>query len=278
MPVLVTGVETAVGRLTVERLVRAGGEVRVFLDLEHPAPVDPDTFRRLGCKVAQGALDDEGHLETALEQVHTLLHLGPDPTEEADRVVEVAATVVSAAVGAGVRRLVVRSDTAVAAGPAGAPNGWLAALEEVEDLAADAPGESVVLRTSLAYGPRDPLTTALLTGAAGGAGRHWPVWAGDVAAVAAAVDRDRGADGELHLVVEVTGPDELSPDALAAALGPHRVDLTVPTGVPRSRAARARAAVPGHVADLLARDVPRPAGAIGAHGTSLADALATLRG
>ncbi|MGH8909614.1 MAG: hypothetical protein ACRD0K_24770 [Egibacteraceae bacterium] len=42
-----TGAEGAVGRAVVRRLVRGGGEVRVFLDLERAAVADPAPLQAL---------------------------------------------------------------------------------------------------------------------------------------------------------------------------------------------------------------------------------------
>ena len=75
MPVLVTGATGVVGRALVPRLVQAGGQVRVYVRRDVP------DYRRLGVKVAVGDADHEGRLESALEQVHTVVHLvgGPAP-------------------------------------------------------------------------------------------------------------------------------------------------------------------------------------------------------
>src|SRR5207245_8883525 len=58
-----------VGRAVVPRLVELGGQVRAFVRR------DDEALRRLGVHVAVGEADDEGRLESALEQVHTLVHL-----------------------------------------------------------------------------------------------------------------------------------------------------------------------------------------------------------
>src|SRR5687768_9153463 len=86
-------------------MLRGGGEVRVFVDEAAPSAV-VDAFRAACCKVARGTLDDEGHLETAAEQVHTVVHLGGGPMTPPDAVLDDAATVLSAAIGAGCRRLI----------------------------------------------------------------------------------------------------------------------------------------------------------------------------
>src|SRR2546426_689845 len=75
MPVLVTGATGCVGRTLVPALVDAGGQVRVYVRRDVPE------YRALGVKVAIGDADHEGRLESALEQVHTIVHLvgGPMP-------------------------------------------------------------------------------------------------------------------------------------------------------------------------------------------------------
>jgi len=268
MPVLVTGAEDAVGRSAVRRLVRGGGEVRVFLDLERPDVADPAPFRALGCKVARGALDDEGHLETALEQVHTVAHLAGTPLDDPGRLLDAAATVLSAAIGAGCRRFVALSHLG-ADDPSGNP--WLEACAAVEDLLADAPLETVVFRRALTYGPDDAWTAALVGGAAGGlgrrgGGRHAPLFADDLAGAVAASDRERTAGGgaDLHLAVAIAGPDRLGLVELVRAL----------RGEPT--AGRADGPLPAHAADLLTRELLPPAGAIGESGTPFAEGLRRL--
>src|SRR5919108_5569160 len=75
MPVLVTGATGCVGRVLVPKLVESGGQVRAYVRRDVPE------YRRLGVHVAVGEADHEGRLESALEQVHTLVHLigGPVP-------------------------------------------------------------------------------------------------------------------------------------------------------------------------------------------------------
>src|SRR3712207_1141900 len=181
MPVLITGAETSEGRATARRLVRTGGEVRVFVDPSAGEAVE--SLRALGCKVAQGSLDDEGHLETALEQVHTVIHLAGNPMTPADQVLDDAASVLSAAIGAGCRRMIWASHLG-AGSPAG--NSYLEACAETEQLLAEAPLEAIVIRRSLTYGPGDPLTVALANGgmpAAAGEATHSPLYVDDLALV-----------------------------------------------------------------------------------------------
>lgn len=252
MPVLVTGVEDAVGWLVVRRLRAQGGEVRAFCDLERPVRADVDALRALRCKVAQGALDDEGHVESALTQAHTVLHLATSPLVAAGRLLDAAATVVGAAVSVGARRLVLLSSVA-AAEPAGDP--WLEALAEAEAVAAAAPLESVILRCAPTYGPvsaGSDGSTALLAAAWGDTPLR-PLWAGDVADLVVATDRDRvGADRDLLLRLSLAGPEELPAATFAARLRAAGV-TPLPT--------------PGDAASFLDRSVPLPEGWLGRDGT-----------
>jgi uncharacterized protein YbjT (DUF2867 family) len=275
MPVLVTGAEDAVGRAVVQRLACGGGEVRVFLDLERAVVADPAPFQALGCKVARGALDDEGHLETALEQVHTVMHLASSPLEKPERMLDAAATVVSAAIGAGCRRMIWLSHLGVETADGKRGNHWLEACAEVEELLAGAPVESVVFRRALTYGPYDDLTAAL-AGAAGGdlgrggTARHAPLYAMDLAAAVAAADRERvtGGPTDLHLLIPIAGPDVVELDEV----------------VRRLRCARSMTrdgrtlTLPEHTADLLARTLLPPAGALGGQGTPFAEGTRLLAG
>lgn len=249
MSVLVTGAEHPVGRHAVRRLLSTGDEVRVFLDLERPDPADPDELRALGCKVAQGALDDEGHLETACAQTHTVFHLAAHPLERPAHLVEQAAAIVAAALGAGCRRLVFVSDLA-ATDPQGNP--WLDALAQVEALLADLPLETVVLRCALTWDHHDPLVGALLAAGDVPDGRHWPAWAGDVAAAAVAADREPAHADDLHVVAALSGPQRLTVAGLRDALRSRG-----PAAGPRD--------LPAHTRQWLARDIDRPDEAITLH-------------
>lgn len=247
-PVLVTGAEQPAARLLAALLVAGGGEVRVFVDLERPDRADPDVFRALGCKVAQGALDDEGHLEAACEQVHTVVHLAVDPLRD-EVLVEHAAAVVSAAVGAGVRRLVVASDLVLDQPevPDGLA-GWVAALHEVEELAADLPGETLVLRRALGSSPDEPLLRSAAGAAVQGevdlGGLHHALAASDLARTIAAWDAERTGGGDGEAILRLRGPVEVTAEAL--------ITRALPGGPPLTPTARA----------LLAATVTPPASAL----------------
>lgn len=242
VPVLITGAETAEGRAAARRFLRSGGEVRVFVDVG-TSPAVIDALRAGGCKVARGTLDDEAHLETAAEQVHTVVHLAGGPMTEPDTVVDDAATVLSAAIGAGCRRMVWASHVG-ADDPRS--NAYLQACAETEAMLADAPLETVVVRRALTYGPDDPLTAALAAGAVPAdavESTHQPLYVDDLAMVITEADRVRGGVADLGIVLTLTGPTEV-------LLGGFADLLTAP-----DRDLRAIPTLPPVVVDLLARDL-----------------------
>jgi uncharacterized protein YbjT (DUF2867 family) len=241
VPVLITGAETAEGRAAARRFLRGGGEVRVFV---HPDAIEAaEAFRTRGCKVARGTLDDEGHLETAAEQVHTIVHLGGGPMTDPDTVIEDAATVLSAAIGAGCRRLIWASHIG-ADRPDGNP--YLEACAETESLLGDAPLETIIVRRALTYGPGDPLTTALGAGALpreAEESTHQPLYVDDLALVLVQADHVRGTVEDLSIEVTLTGPTEVLLGGFADLLAaPDRNRATVRP-------------LPPVVIDLLVRDL-----------------------
>ena len=242
MPVLITGAETSEGRATARRLLRSGGEVRVFVADGTPDDV-AEAFRSQRCKVARGSLDDEGHLETAMEQVHTVVHLAGGPMTAPDDVVDDAATVLSAAIGAGCKRFVWASHVG-ADRPQG--NAYLEACAETESMLVDAPLETVVIRRALTYGPGDVLTRALATGSLppqAVESTHQPLYVDDLAMVIAEADRVRGGVGDLGIALTLTGPTEV-------LLGGFADLLTAP-----DRAGFPVQQLPAPVVDLLSRDL-----------------------
>jgi uncharacterized protein YbjT (DUF2867 family) len=247
VPVLITAAQTAEGRATARRLQAAGGEVRVFVD--HTDAETAEVLRAAGCKVARGSLDDEGHLETAAEQVHTVIHLGGGPMTLPNAVLDDAATVLSAAIGAGCRRLIWASHVGADA-PRG--NAYLDACHEVEVLLADAPLETIVIRRSLTYGPGDALTESLAHGALPPQAKestHQPLYVDDLALVIAEADRVRGSIADLAIELTLTGPTEILLAGFADL-------LTAPERRPQP-------ALPDVVADLLARDLVVDAAMVG---------------
>lgn len=200
MPVLITVPASPVGRAVVSRIAAVGGQVRAFCD-----PTDPVTeLRQLGAICAVGSLLDEGRLESAMEQVHTVVHLALDPmVGDPELVVEETATVVSAAVGARVRRMVVVSLPGAAATAADPPR---RAAADVEETVRATPFPSVVIRPSLVDTPtlrhalaRTPLGPQALDNPVA------PIGADDLGALIYAVDEARSELEEGHLVLAADG-------------------------------------------------------------------------
>lgn len=204
MPVLVTAPEGEVGQGLVARLAATGGQVRAY-----GPDLATNDLRRLGVICAHGSLLDEGHLETAMEQVHTVVHLGFDPlTGDPPRLVEEAATLVSAALGARVRRII--TITAPAA-PSGRDDPLRGAAAEVETLVAEAACPTVAVRPSLIDTEemrmalaRTPLTGEALDAAVA------PVRADDVAALLFQLDERRDVLDVDHAVLVAEGPERMS--------------------------------------------------------------------
>ncbi|MBW3562969.1 MAG: NAD(P)H-binding protein [Actinobacteria bacterium] len=204
MPVLVTKPETTLGREVIREVARTGGQVRAFGSTDAPTA----ELRQLGAVVASGSLLDEGHLETAMEQVHTVIHLGVDPlASSADLVVEEAATVLSAAVGAGIRRLLVLSLPGAAPG---ADDPLRRAAGEVELLAREGPFPATVVRASLVDSPelraeaaRVPLPSTVLENPVA------PVRPDDLAALFMWLDDQRELAGGTLEVLAAEGPTVL---------------------------------------------------------------------
>jgi uncharacterized protein YbjT (DUF2867 family) len=271
MPALVTGAEHALGVAAAFALLRTGGEVRAYLDPLLAPDGTVERLRAAGCKTARGTLDDEGFLESALEQVHTVVHAATDLTADAETVLDDLASVLSAAASAGVRRVVLVSHLGVD-DPRG--NAWLEALAEAEELCEDSPLDAVVLRRALTYGPADRLTGALVDGAAGVApdATHAPLYLDDLAAAVAAADARDRADGALpHLLVPLGGPDLSSVGELIAALGGQ---ITGRYGGAPSRIVTRD--LPAHAIDVLSRDLVPPRG-LPTAGTTIRSGAALTR-
>jgi uncharacterized protein YbjT (DUF2867 family) len=203
MPVLVTAAHQPLARRLAARLLEEGGEVRVYTSGEVAS------LRAAGAFVATGTRDDEGRLEAALAQVHTVVHVGggiatPDP----EQLVRDARVLARAATGAEVRRVVMLS---LPGADPDAEDPLRAAKGRVEAVLAAIPCPTITLRVGLVDTPllRDALITSGLepdlldTEVA-------PVRAADVAELVVAFDRARSRSPEGHLVVAADGPQRLS--------------------------------------------------------------------
>lgn len=261
MPVLVVGADGAAGRAAVELLVRSFGEVRAYADAAVTTDDDAAALRSLDVKVAVGDLDDEAHLEAALEQVFTVVHLAGGPFTPPDEVLDSFATTVSAAIGAGCRRLVWATELA-ARTPDGNP--YLEALAEAEQIVADAPIERITLRCGLRYATTDPVTRRIARSnlsAADAQTRHAPLHVADLAEAVRAADQLRESDPDMHIDVELVGPDEVT-------LGAFHRRLRLALGI-----GDADEGLPDRVADWLSRPAVGGPGALGREGTALVDGL-----
>jgi uncharacterized protein YbjT (DUF2867 family) len=266
MPVMVTGAETSLGRATVRALRRTGGEIRGYLDAEAAGEAEAEALRRLGVKAAVGTLDDEGHLELALEQVHTVVHCWGGPLTAPGEELDALAGVLSAALGAGCRRFVWASHLG-----ADAPRGvaYLEACAQAEALLADATLESIVVRRSLTYGAGDELTRRLAAGGAAAVrptARHAPLALDDLARALAQADRMErsAARSELSLAVELAGPVTLPFGEVVAALRAAGLGGGPPDPLPGSTVA------------LYDRDLEPGPAALGREGTTLERASGAL--
>jgi uncharacterized protein YbjT (DUF2867 family) len=230
MPVLVTGATGCVGRALIPMLVDAGGQVRVYVRRDAPE------YRDLGVKVAIGEADHEGRLESALEQVHTLVHLIGGPLPEGDASVEwlnldTTEVALKAAENAEVRRILFLS-------PLGADNAsehpYLAAKGRAEDAILGSKLEHAIFRCAPILGPGSALSLALERGLSTNA-RMNPIAVGDVAAMLVLADT---RDAELRGAWELGGPDALTVAELSTNLGMRGGALgRVLRGVPKELSA-----------------------------------------
>lgn len=237
MPVLVTGAAGFVGRGLVRRLATGTGQVRAFVR------ADDAEIRSLGAYVAIGDVLDEGRLEAAMEQVHTVVHLvgGPRPPRGVsyDRLNrETTETTVRAAGNAGVTRFLYLSS--LGADPA-SPNEYLAAKGKAEEIVRASGLQHVILRCTEIIGPgggiwaayerlrRAPV--AVVPGR--GDQRLNPVALDDVVEALARAD-ERGS--EVRATWELGGRDTVTFDDLVDLLvGPKRkVHLARLPGMPRA--------------------------------------------
>lgn len=219
MPVLLTHPASAVARATASLLLDDGAQVRLF------GSDVPSDLRARGAFAAVGAPDDHGLLEAALEQVHTLLHVGPGlEVEDVEALVAEATLVLDAAERAGVQRVVVLS--LPGADPeAGDP--LRAALGRVEQDARERPFPTVVVRPSLVdtAAVRDLLAT--LPGRGLDDVVVAPLRVEDLARGLVAIDEARSQATAGHLVFRADGPEPLTVAAYLRRVGARGEDGAV---------------------------------------------------
>lgn len=241
MPVLITGGHRWLARRLALRLVAEGGEVRVY------GAEDAAALRAAGVLVASGTPDDEGRLDAALTDVHTLVHVGPgllapDPAQIRAEA-EVAAR---AATSAGVRRVITLSVPQ----PEASSDDPLRRAKAAEEAAlAAVPAPTVVVRASL-------LDTAALRDALASAGlaaeeldvEVAPLRAEDLVELVVAFDRARSRADDGTLLVAADGPERLTLGAYLDRVGVRvagRIPLLGRRVLDEDRAARLRTALTG---------------------------------
>lgn len=212
LPVLITAPGPSIGPLLAARVARSGGEVRAFCSENDPVAL----LRQSGAFCAVGSLVDEGHLERAMERVHTVVHIGRGFAVPPEVLVEEAATIISAAVGAEVRRIVLLSVPG-----AGVGDRLRLAAGEVEALVADGPFESVVLRVSLVDTPAlRELLGAVPSGQLAAQNVVAPVAPDRLAELLAAFDDRERSLVESHDTFGADGPSTTTLGALTVRTAP----------------------------------------------------------
>lgn len=201
VPVLLTDPATAVARATASLLLDDGAQVRLF------GPDVPSELRARGAFAAVGAPDDHGLLEAALEQVHTLVHVGRGlEADDPARLVTEAALVLDAAERAGVQRAVLLS----LPGTDTATDPLRAALRQVERDARDRPFPTVVVRTSLVDTDAARDLLASLPGSELDEVVVAPLRVEDLARGLVAIDEARSEAAAGHVVFHASGPEPLT--------------------------------------------------------------------
>jgi uncharacterized protein YbjT (DUF2867 family) len=203
VPVLVTSAHRPLAQRIALRLLQEGGEVRAY------GSGDTSQLRSAGAFVATGTADDEGRLESAMAEVHTVVHVGGGLLGERTEVdVGAARIMTTAAANAGVARIIVLS---VPGASADHDEPYRRARGRIEELVASAGPPSIALRVNLLDTPaiRDALAT-------GGFGPDVlgtevaPVAGDDLVELVVAFDRARSRSEQGHLVVGADGPTRLT--------------------------------------------------------------------
>jgi uncharacterized protein YbjT (DUF2867 family) len=254
MPVLVTGATGAVGRALIPKLLEAGGQVRVYVRRDVPE------LRAMGVKVALGDADHEGKIESALEQVHTLVHLVGGPILDKGVTVEwlnldTTQVAVRAAENAEVRRMLFLSP--FGADPS-SDDPYLAAKGAAERAIVEAKMEHAIFRCAPILGEGTALAGYLERGVPSGvrAVKLNPLAIDDVAQALVAADT---RDADIHGVWELGGPQVVTMGELADRAGRRRSGIS-----------RLLKASPKELASLYSRDaVADPTSAVAQFGLEL---------
>ena len=205
MPVLVAAADLPLGRRIAQRLLAEGGEVRAYA----AADGDLGALRGAGAFVAVGDPDDEGRLEAAMADVHTVVHvadllLAP----AADPLAASLGTLATAAANAGVRRVIVSS---LPGADVDAGDELRRTLGRAEATLAAAQVPSVVIRTSMldTVELRDALAATPLPDAVHSRPVA-PVRPADLVELVVAFDAMRSRATEGHAVFAADGPERLT--------------------------------------------------------------------
>jgi NADH dehydrogenase len=243
--ILVTGATGFVGRHVVHELRAQGHDVRCLVR----QPGGDSTLAAWGCELVQGDVTDPASVSRAVEGRDAVVHLVSIITgsrQDFERVMEQAThDLVTAAVSAGVRRLVLMSALGTTEQTRNLVP-YFHAKWEMEREAKQSGLEYVILRPSFVFGPDggalrtfvrqvrwSPVTTVL----GDGRRRLQPIWVEDLAkVVAAAVELPEAA----NRTFELGGPDAVTWDELydriARQLGKRRLRVNVPLGLARAGA------------------------------------------
>jgi uncharacterized protein YbjT (DUF2867 family) len=216
VPVLVTSAHRPLERRLALRLLDEGGEVRAYGQGETSA------LRAAGAFVSSGSPDDEGRLDAACTDVHTVVHVGGGLLDrDPGRMVADIDVLLRAVESAGVRRLIALS---LPGADPDADDEVRRAKGQVEARLAASSVPTVVIRTSVVA--TSALLGALATAGLGaeiGSAQIAPVLPDDLIEMIVAFDRARSRSTSGHLVVAADGPERLSLEeflARRAAGGP----------------------------------------------------------
>jgi uncharacterized protein YbjT (DUF2867 family) len=197
VPVLVAPADTPLGVALVRALRADGAEVRAYAT----GAGDVGALRALGAFVAVGDLDDEGRLDAAMTDAHTVIGLHADPlAPDAALLAAHLRVLLTAAEQAAVQRLVVRSVPRP-----GEADPLRHVCADIEAALASMPLPTMAVRTSLVDQPalRDALVS--LGGAAPADVDVAPLHPDDVVDALVALDAARATATEGHVVFRLQG-------------------------------------------------------------------------
>jgi len=221
VPVLIIGASSDVGRELARLLLDERAQVRAYVFEDDPA------LRSIGVHVAVGELDDLGKMESAMEQVHTVVHLPVDPDPPRGRTLEwVVEELLDIAVRAAFSADVVRF---LAVSFVGDPDSdFMRSRMRGDQIVTGSRMQHAVLRCAPILGPSTALgrtlkvamSARLPVSLAPGTQRLNPVWCSDVArALLLLDDREAGVEGTW----ELGGPDTATFDELVGHVTERRL-------------------------------------------------------